>query len=668
VVLAVKWVVGNRLTGRWHYYLWLLVVFRMLMPWTPQSRISMFNLVPDYLQFNRLDFTSGIFGEKNINSAEAKAGSGHRAESEDDTSKTYLTANRFWAGQMGSWRKTIGSSGGVLPFFWLVGVAVLLTYMCASNVSLWSAVKGERALTEQRILDLLEDCKAQMGLRTVLGVAETDGVKSPALFGFIRPRLVLPRGILEALSHEELRHIFLHELAHLKRHDILLSWLTSLLLVVHWFNPVVWYAFYRMRQDRELACDDLTLSAMEADESCEYGRTIVRVLERFCQSRRLPILAGVVENKSELERRIKMISRFKKQSYQWSVVGVVLIAVVGCATFTEAEKTPSHSAIKQPEAAPETTMAVEAKGPAPKIVVEKGFHHFGKIAPGTENVCEFKFRNEGDSLLKITRVETTCGCMVAGLSKKEYGPGEIGTVSLTYRAGKQAGSARKHLYIHSNDKANPKARLTARADIVLKVDHEPKKLGLSFKQDNAGCPEITLTSRDNKPFSIEGWQSTGNSITADYESSVEKAQFVLRPNVDIVRLRNNLNGQIKISVTHPQCDTVVVPFEAVAEYEVSPASLIVFDAEPKKPVIRELWVLNNYGDDFEIYSVSAEKCCILKVLSQEKIGNRYKLTVQITPPAANDKARFFTDVLHIKIKGHGSLESKCRGLYGREKK
>jgi bla regulator protein BlaR1 len=668
VVLAVKLVVGNRLAGRWHYYLWLLVVFRMLMPWAPESRISMFNLIPDSLQFKRVDFISGAFGEANIKSAEAKAGPGGRAESADYISKTDLTSSHSLAGEIGNWSRTIGRGGGIFPFLWLAGVVVLLTYMYASNVSLWSAVKCERALTEQRILDLLENCKAEMGVRTVLGVAETDGVKSPALFGFIRPRLVLPRGILEGLSHEELRHIFLHELAHLKRHDIFLSWVTSLLLVVHWFNPLVWYAFYRMRQDRELACDDLTLSAMDADESCEYGRTMVRVLERFCQSRRLPILAGVVENKSELERRITMISRFKKQSYRWSVLGVVLIAVVGCATFTEAEKTAFDRPVTEPGPAVATTKSSEAKRPAPKIVIEKGFHHFGEIGPGTENVCEFKFRNAGDSLLKITRVETTCGCMVANLSKKEYGPGEIGTVSMTYRSSKQAGSARKHFYIHSNDKANAKARLTVRANIVLKVDHEPKKLGLSFKAENAGCPALTLSSRDNKPFSIKGWQSTGNSVTADYESSVEKTEFVLRPKVDIVRLRNNLNGQIKISVTHPECDAVVVPFEALAEYEVSPASLIIFDAEPKKPVIREVWVLNNYGDDFEIYSVSAEKCCILKVLSQEKIGNRYKLTVQITPPAANDKARSFTDVLHVKIKGHGSVESKCRGLYGREKK
>jgi len=63
-----------------------------------------------------------------------------------------------------------------------------------------------------------------------------------------------------------LRYVFLHELGHLKRGDILVNWLMALPLVLHWFNPLVWYAIQRIRVDGESACDALALShALEGE-------------------------------------------------------------------------------------------------------------------------------------------------------------------------------------------------------------------------------------------------------------------------------------------------------------------------------------------------------------------------------------------------------------------
>ena len=55
--------------------------------------------------------------------------------------------------------------------------------------------------------------------------------------------------------------VLLHELAHLKRHDLAVNWLLGLLQSVHWFNPALWLVFRRVRADREVACDELVLAA-----------------------------------------------------------------------------------------------------------------------------------------------------------------------------------------------------------------------------------------------------------------------------------------------------------------------------------------------------------------------------------------------------------------------
>jgi len=204
------------------------------------------------------------------------------------------------------------------------------------SISLWRTIKRERPITDSEILDLLEDCKMQMGVETILAVVVSDRIKSPALFGFVRPRLLLPQGMLETYSLEELRYVFIHELAHLKQRDIYFGWLMALLQVVHWFNPLMWFAFGRMRADREIACDRLAISTMGPDEPPKYGRTIVSLLESFSQVRYLPSVAGILEDTCQIERRIRMIADYKKTSRKRWAGAMLLLAVLACIVLTNA--------------------------------------------------------------------------------------------------------------------------------------------------------------------------------------------------------------------------------------------------------------------------------------------------------------------------------------------
>jgi len=353
------------------------------------------------------------------------------------------------------------------------------------------------------------------------------------------------------------------------------------------------------------------------------------------------------------------------------VVSCVLLLQIGCqvsaAVESETVSEPSvPKAVISPEEVEPDPNVVKS---APEIRFEEVIHDFGEIGPETKNVCEFKFRNTGESLLKITKVTKTCGCTPYTLAKKEYAPGESGVLKVKYRSGKRPGSTTKRLFVHSNDKSNPKVKLSIKAKIVKKVVFEPKRLNLLLNEENAGCPKITLHSTDNQAFAIKSFKSSENCITADVNHSVQAAEFVLEPKVDIEKLRKRLNGRIDIRLTHPECHIVTIQFNALPDFKIEPSpSLTVFNAEPRKPVTRTVWILNNYNEDFDIESASSEKG-IIKVLSQEKKGDyRYKLELEITPPASEDKPRFFTDVFFVNIKGGEKLEIACRGFYTRKKK
>ena len=83
--------------------------------------------------------------------------------------------------------------------------------------------------------------------------------------GYFKPKIIISPQVLSYLSKEDLEHIFLHEMMHIKRKDILANWIMIVVQAFHWFNPIVWYAFSKMRKDREIICDYWVLARLEPE-------------------------------------------------------------------------------------------------------------------------------------------------------------------------------------------------------------------------------------------------------------------------------------------------------------------------------------------------------------------------------------------------------------------
>ena len=218
---------------------------------------------------------------------------------------------------------------------WFAGAMVLATHLGWSLIRLRRALRRTVAVTDPAALELLDRCRAHMGVHRQLVLLETMAVATPALCGLLRPRLLLPPGLIAQFGERELRFVFLHELAHLKRHDIMANWLTTLLQLLHWFNPLVWLAFARMRSDRELACDALVLAQAQADESRAYGQTIIRLLEGFSRPAALPGVVGILEDHGQMKRRITMIANHSRVRRS-TLLALVLLPALAVVALTDA--------------------------------------------------------------------------------------------------------------------------------------------------------------------------------------------------------------------------------------------------------------------------------------------------------------------------------------------
>ena len=124
----------------------------------------------------------------------------------------------------------------------------------------------------------------------------------PGVFGIIRPVLVLPRGIAEQLSAEQLDAIMAHELSHMRRRDNLTAALHMLVEAVFWFHPMVWWLEARLVEERERACDEAVLESRR--QPVAYAEGILNVCKFYVEVP-LSCVSGVMG--SELKRRIARI-------------------------------------------------------------------------------------------------------------------------------------------------------------------------------------------------------------------------------------------------------------------------------------------------------------------------------------------------------------------------
>lgn len=226
-----------------------------------------------------------------------------------------------------------------LPVLWLMGFSLLGLRQLAARWMLWSTQRQARVLWPNRsdasaandpLVQSLLAMSARLGVRGPVTLLVHPDNPIPIVWGLFRSRLLLPAAARQ-WSHEQLQSVLLHELAHLRRRDTWSLLVTQLACALHWFNPLIWVASWRLSVERERACDDLVLACGVRPSA--YAGHLLEIASQLALGPWTSSCALAMARSSSLESRLVAVlcGKQNRRRETLALAGIGLVIATGLA-------------------------------------------------------------------------------------------------------------------------------------------------------------------------------------------------------------------------------------------------------------------------------------------------------------------------------------------------
>lgn len=415
-ILFVKKLFNQKLSAKFHYCIWFILIARLVIPFSLSSPINMFDFIPQ-TQLENIFNNSNMWnindqGPQKIDAADVNeyndAGNNVNAQVNMQVNTTAVDSEPLFNG--------LGFNLKTAAIIWFTVFIMILLYICFANLMLTLKLRKFSPCQRQDITELFNLCKLKLKIKSTVIILYDNQLKSPMLCGYVHPKILINPEIMERLSQDELRYVFLHELSHLKRKDLVVSLVGMIIQSIYWFNPIMLYSIHQMKKDCEIACDASVLSILNAEENKKYGQTIISMLKLLSEA---TMVHGTLGFASKFYiRRITMITRFKKSSVKYTVVALMItLLLTGCSSFTNPKST-SNSADKSAIANTQTQAVVNtvttvsstskaqiAETEATKSIaatqsdIKDSIIYIGGIAKSLRGIDRYSFSENGEIII-----------------------------------------------------------------------------------------------------------------------------------------------------------------------------------------------------------------------------------------------------------------------------
>ena len=203
---------------------------------------------------------------------------------------------------------------GIYEYIWIFGMIALALY---TAISYWRLHR-----------------KVDTAVRYKDNIFQSENVSFPFVLGIIKPRIYLPF----KMNGQYLEYVVAHEQAHICRKDHWWKPLGFLLLMIHWFNPLMWLAYVLLCRDIELACDEKVIKELGNEQRGDYTQALVACSVNRRMIAACPLTFGEVG----VKERVKSVMNYKKPAL-WVIIIAVIVCVGVAVCFLTNPKQDSYT-------------------------------------------------------------------------------------------------------------------------------------------------------------------------------------------------------------------------------------------------------------------------------------------------------------------------------------
>lgn len=312
LLFAVKPLIKHKLSKSIQYYIWIVVLLRLILPFSIEGSIM-----------NNVFYgeqTSGATNSQNIvlpmnNTKDNTIGSSIspsiQKKVSDGIYNTDVDHSRYFRDLFNQYAL----------FLWLLGAIIILMVNLTGYARFLKHIRKTNKPATDEQNKILED---SLNGRYKVRLVRNHFVTTPMLFGVLRPYIIIPD---VDFDEKQLKNILLHELSHLRHFDIGVKWLTMIALAIHWFNPIMYLIKKEINHACELACDEAVIKNLSSSEKQAYGDTLISVVaEHKCPIGVLQ--ATMCEEKKSLKERLISIMNYNKKSKPVIIFSGILLGFI----------------------------------------------------------------------------------------------------------------------------------------------------------------------------------------------------------------------------------------------------------------------------------------------------------------------------------------------------
>lgn len=219
----------------------------------------------------------------------------------------------------------------VMSYIWLSGIALIVVYSAISFIRFKKKLVGGMAI-EKRVYLI-------------------DHIDTAFVIGVLRPRIYVPSHI----SENELEYVIAHEKQHIKGLDFIIKPIAFFIVSLHWFNPIVWMAYYFFEKDMEMSCDEAVLGKLGMDKKENYATALLKI----SAGRNYVFSIPTAFAEGSTKGRVKNIMKAKKPIIAVIVIAAAAVIILSVALLTNPSKEDKGGSSNTSTLADEETLTTE---------------------------------------------------------------------------------------------------------------------------------------------------------------------------------------------------------------------------------------------------------------------------------------------------------------------